>query len=121
MKNPVIEIKNAEEFDDLLNSPDKVLFVVLGNSAKHEELIKKAGDMSDHWRFTAWTQNPTVLYPRLLSLKLRPGVLEILAPWPPQILAVSISVNNYICRVLTKSEGNVVAPAFMLAETFMQP
>ena len=119
--NPIIDITTAIDFDAQLNAPDRVLFVVLGNTPDCQTLAQAAFNLSHDWRYTVWAKDPTVIHQRLLTLPLRPGVLKILAPWPPQILGVSISVNNYICRVVTSINGNVVGPAFMLAETFMQP
>lgn len=119
--NPIIEITTALEFDTQLSLPDCVFFLVLGNTPDNQTIAKAAEAMSDRWRYTLWAKDPSVLHSRLLSLPLRPGVLKIVQPWPTHILGVSISVNNYICRVVTTAQGNVIAPAFMLAETYMQP
>ena len=119
--NPIIEISTDVEFDEQLDLPDRAIFLVLGNTPDCQALAQAASAMSDKWRYTLWAKNPSILHARLLSLPLRPGVLQIFEPWPPHILAVSISMTNYICRIVTTAQGNVVAPAFMLAETFMMP
>jgi hypothetical protein len=119
--NPVIEISKTAELDQQLNLPNRVIFLVLGETPAHQEVLDLAAGMSADWRFTVSAKDPASLYDRLHSLNLRPGVLKIASPWPSEILAVSISISNSICRCVTDTEENSVAGAFMLAETYLQP
>jgi hypothetical protein len=111
----------ANQFEDLLWVPNQVYFVLLGDTPGQQQLVNEIAGLATDWRHIIWAKTPAHITPRLLSLPLRPGVLPILSPFPPDILGVSVSLNNYICRVVRTPLANEVAQAFMLAETFMQP
>lgn len=120
--NPLITLDSDQalhQFETLLDEPGRVFLVVLGDDAVHQTLRDKALAKAFSWRHVLWAPQPGVLYQRLKTLPLRPGVLPLLDM--ASVYGVSISVNNHICRVIKESNKDEIAQAFMLAETFMQP
>src|SRR5437868_8287402 len=101
MRNELITWNNpatiVDEFKQLLSSHNKVLLLVLGNTAQHQQLANdavpwtEAGEGKVSWRYVVMVPTPQLLYPEILNLPLD----ESCAPLPPacdNLLGISIAM-----------------------------
>jgi hypothetical protein len=115
----LITLSNAttlvNDFNNLFNDVN-VPFVILGNTALHQDLATQAANLAEKWETAIYVPQPAGLYATLLAL---PKDGCALAPIydSPNLFAVAISYDKTICYVMTTYDKASIRIAYMSAET----
>lgn len=119
MSKPLITLDDTttlvNDFNKYLNGSN-VPFVVLGNTADHQDLAKQAANLADAFDLAIYVPEPAGLYATLLTFKT--DACSLPATYDPAgLFAVSIAADDTICYVMTTHDPASIALAFMSAET----
>ncbi len=127
MTNALIRLDNATtivaDFQQLLQTHNHVLLVVLGNTAAHLKLADDAvpytdaGDDHASFRYVVLVPEPQLLYTTtIVSLPVDPDC-EPLPANCQNLYGVSIAMDGTVCDLVKDTSISDINLAFMMAET----
>jgi hypothetical protein len=126
MTNPLIRLDNVAsivaDFRNLLHTHNRVILLVLGNTAAHVQLANDAvpytdaGEGPHSFRYVVLVTKPQLLYPTILSLPLD-AQCPALPPDYHSLYGVSIAMDERVCDQLIDTTVSDINLAFMMAET----
>jgi len=119
MAKPLIKLANVntlvDDFNNFFND-NNVPFVILGNTAQHQDLAIEAANLAEAWEIAISVPQPAGLYETLLALQ-TDGCALAPAYDPSKLFAVAIAADKTICYVMTTCDKASIRIAYMSAET----